>query len=87
VSPERGMRGGAAVAPGEAIVYTRYDREKSVVFNPQDFHRFVEPDSDLSEIVAARIEMSDLSLQAHRLESTPEGAIEDAAEIEAILGL
>jgi hypothetical protein len=76
-----------AVAPGEAIVYTRYAQEKSVVLHPEDFHRLEALDRDLAEIVAGRIEMSDLALEAHRSESTPGTAIEDPAQIAAILGL
>jgi hypothetical protein len=75
------------VAPGEAIIYTRYDREKSVVMNPEDFHRLADLDRDLAVLVSGRIRMSDLALEAHLHESTPGTAIEDPAEIEAILGL
>jgi hypothetical protein len=77
-----------AVAPGEAIVYTRYDKEKSVVVNPEDFHRLASLDRDLTEVTSGRrIEMSDLALEAHLMESTPGTAVEDPAQIEAILGL
>ncbi len=76
-----------AVAPGRAIVYTRYDKEKSVVVNPEDFHRLASLDNDLAELASDRIEMSDFALEAHRLEGTPGTPIEDPAEIEALLGL
>jgi len=76
-----------AVAPGRAIVYTRYDEEKSVVINPDDFHRLATLDSDLAELALEPIEMSDLALEAHRLEGTPGVPVEDPARIEALLGL
>lgn len=76
-----------AVVPGTAIIYTRYDAEKAVVMNPVDFHRLADLDRDLAEVVASRIEMSELAVEAHLDESTPGTAIEDPAEIEAILGL
>ncbi len=76
-----------SVGPGEAIIYTRYGREKSVAMNPEDFHRLAGLDRDIAEIADGQIEMSDLALEAHLDESTPGAAIEDPAEIEAILGL
>jgi hypothetical protein len=77
-----------ALDRGEAIIYTRYDSEKTVAMNPDDFHRFAALDEDLTEIAAAqRIPLSDFALEALRAEATPGEAIEDPAEIEAILGL
>lgn len=40
------------VAPGTAIVFTRYEEEKSVVLHPADFRRLVELDEALAEISA-----------------------------------
>jgi len=77
-----------ALERGEAIVYTRYDKEKTVAMNPDDFHRFAQLDEDLSEIGATqRLPLSDLALEALQAEAAPGHAIEDPAEIEAILGL
>ncbi len=75
------------VQPGKAIVYTRYEEEKTVVMNPQDFHRLAGLDEALAEIAAERIEMSDLVLKAHRLEDEPGEPIEDPAAIRALLDL
>ena len=75
------------VPPGKAIVYTRYDEEKSVVLNPEDFHRLVELDEALTEIVKDRLVLSDLARRAHQLEDTPGSAIEDPTEIKTLLGL
>ena len=69
-------------------MYTRYDDEKTVAMNPNDFHRFAQLDEDLTEIAAAqRLPLSDLALEALQAEATPGAAIEDPAEIEVILGL
>jgi hypothetical protein len=77
-----------ALAPGEAIVYTRYDKEKTVAMNPDDFHRFAQLDEDLREVGATqRLPLNDLALEALQAEATPGRSIEDPAEIEAILGL
>jgi len=76
-----------SVPPGEAIVFTRYDEEKSVVMHPDDFHRLVALDDALADVVFAGIEMSDLALEAHRVEDTPTRPLEDAAEIRAALRL
>lgn len=75
------------VPPGRAIVYTRYEEEKTVVMNPQDFHRLAALDEALAEIAAERLEMSDLVLEAHRLEDEPGEPIEDPAAIKTLLGL
>ncbi|MHB1244702.1 MAG: hypothetical protein ACYC1P_15085 [Gaiellaceae bacterium] len=76
-----------SVPPGTAILYTRYDEEKSVVMNPQDFHRLAALDADLADLSLDRVEMSELALEAHRLEDTPGAPIEDASRIEALLDL
>lgn len=76
-----------AVPPGRAIVYTRYDEEKSVVMNPQDFRRLAALDGDLADLSLDRNELSELVLEAHRLEDTPGAPIEDASRIEALLDL
>jgi hypothetical protein len=68
-------------------VYTRYDEKKSVVMNPEDFHRLVALDDALAAVVSDATGMSDLALEAHRLEDTPGTPVEDAAEIRALLGL
>lgn len=57
------------------------------MINPEDFHRLATLDGDLAELAVERVEMSDLALEAHRLESTPGSPIEDPVEIEALLGL
>jgi hypothetical protein len=76
-----------SVPPGKAIVYTRYEEEKTVVMNPDDFHRLTALDQALADIAADPPEMSELALKAHELEDTPGAAIEDPAEIKAHLGL
>lgn len=76
-----------SVPPGKAIVYTRYAEEKTVVMNPQDFHRLAELDEALAELTADRPGMSELALRAHELEDAPGTAIEGPAEIKALLGL
>jgi hypothetical protein len=76
-----------AASPGRAIVFTRYDEEKSVVLHPDDFHRLASLDETLAEIALPGIPMSELALEAHRLEDTPGTPVEDAAQIRALLGL
>jgi hypothetical protein len=76
-----------AVAAGEAIVFTRYDEEKTVVMHPDDFRRLSELDADLTEVTAGRAELSELTLEAHRLEDTPGTPVEDPERIKALLGL
>jgi len=76
-----------SVPPGRAIVYTRYDQEKSVVMNPQDFHRLAALDEALAEIVDDRPAFSELALRAHELEDTPAEPVEDPVQIRALLGL
>ncbi len=76
-----------SVSPGHAIVFTRYDEEKSVVLHPDDYHRLAALDEELAAIALRPLEMSELTLEAHRLEDTPGTAIEDAAQIKALLGL
>lgn len=75
------------VPRGKAIVYTRYDEEKSVVMNPEDFHRLVELDEALGGISDDRPGLSDLAREAHDLEDTPGEPLEDPAAIKALLGL
>jgi hypothetical protein len=76
-----------SVSPGRAIVFTRYDEEKSVVLHPEDYHRLAALDEELAAIALRPIGMSELVLEAHRLEDTPGTPIEDAAQIKALLGL
>ena len=77
-----------AVEPGRAIVYERYGEEKTVAVNPDDFHRLAQLEADFDEITAAdHIPLDDLALEALLDEARPKQAIEDAAQIEAILGL
>ncbi len=71
--------------PGHAVMLTRYGKERSVVLNPEDFHRLTELDDALSEI--EQITPSELALRAHQLEDTPGHPIEDAEQIDQILGL
>jgi hypothetical protein len=65
-----------SVPPGTAIVYMRYDEEKTVVMNPQDFHRLTALENDLAEVASNRIAFSALGLKA-ALEDTPAKTIED----------
>lgn len=76
-----------SVPPGRAIVYTRYDEEKTVVMNPQDFRRLTALDEALAAVVFDRPEISELALKAHALEDTPGQAVENPAEINTLLGL
>ena len=76
-----------SVPPGRAIVYTRYDEEKSVVMNPQDFYRLAALDEALAEIVDDGAALSELALKAHELEDMPGEPVEDPVEIKALLGL
>ena len=76
-----------SVPAGTAIVYTRYGEEKSVVLNPQDFHRLSALDHDLEELAFDRPTLSELALKAHALEDTPGSPIEDPDVIKALLGL
>lgn len=77
-----------AVTPGTAIVFTRYEEEKAVVLHPADFQRLVELDEALADIsVGGQPEVSELVRKAHQLEDEPGAPIEDAAKIEALLGL
>jgi hypothetical protein len=76
-----------AVPPARAIVYTRYDEQKRVVINPDDFHRLAALENDLAEIVSDRLALSELAPVAHRLEDTPGTPIEDPTRINALLGL
>lgn len=76
------------VPPGKAIVYTRYDEEKTVVMNPEDFHRFVEIDDVLAELMSADpVHVTELVRKAHELEDEPGVSTEDPAAIKALLGL
>jgi len=76
-----------SVPPGKAIVFTRYDEEKTVVMNPEDFHRLAALDEALAEVSLGSIEMSDLALKAHELEDTPATPVEDPEAIQALLDL
>lgn len=75
-----------SVAPGRAIVFTRYDEEKAVVLNPADFRRLAELDNDLEELSHSS-GPSDLVLEALELEDRPGTPIEDPARIKTLLGL
>ncbi len=74
-----------APPPGHAVVFTRYDKECSVVLNPQDFHRLAELDAALAEI--ERIIPSELALRVHQIEDAPGSPIEDAEQIDRLLAL
>jgi hypothetical protein len=66
-----------AVPPGTAIVFTRYDQEKAVVVNPEDFRRLSALDHDLEALAADRPTFSGLALEAHVIEDTPGTPIEE----------
>jgi hypothetical protein len=76
-----------SVPVGKALVFTRYDEEKAVVLNPEDFHRLVAVDRDLAEVAADAPELSELARKAHELEDRPGTPIEDPDRIRALLGL
>ena len=76
------------VEAGEAIVYTRYEKEKTVAVNPDDFRRLAQLEVDLDEISASdHIALDDFALEGLIEEARPKQPIEDAAQIEAVLGL
>ena len=76
-----------SVQRGRAIVVTRYDEEKAVVLNPDDFRRLAALDRDLDEVAGSPLEMSEVAAKAHAIEDVPGTAIEDPAEIKRLLGL
>jgi len=76
-----------AVPAGTALVFTRYDEEKAVVLNPDDFHRLSALDSDLDALSTDRPILSELALKAHALEDTPGAPVEDPDTIRMLLGL
>lgn len=76
-----------SVPVGTALVFTRYDEEKAVVLNPEDFHRLSALDHDLEEVSSDRPALSELALKAHALEDQPGLPLEDPARIKALLGL
>ena len=76
-----------SVPVGKALVFTRYDEEKAVVLNPQDFHRLSALDHDLEELSSDPPLLSELALKAHALEETPGTPVEDPNQIKALLGL
>lgn len=76
------------VEEGEAIVYTRYADEKTVAVNPADFHRLARLEDDLDGLgISDHIPLDDVALEGLLEEARPKRPIEDAARIEAILGL
>lgn len=75
-----------APPPGQALAFTRYEKEQAVVLNPQDFHRLAALDAALEQ--DDRLVPSDLARRAHAEEDRPAGpAVEDPARIKTILGL
>ena len=76
-----------SVPVGTALVITRYDEEKAVVLNPQDFQRLSSLDQDLEELISDPPALSPLALKAHALEDTTGAPIEDPTQIKALLGL
>jgi hypothetical protein len=76
-----------SVPVGTALVFTRYDEEKAVVLNPQDFHRLRALDHDLEELAGTHATLGDLALKAHEIEDRPGTPVEDPDEIKALLGL
>ena len=75
------------VASGHALIVTRYDEEKAVVMNPEDFHRLTALEEALALVTASRTSMNDLVLKAHRLEDEPGVPIEDPDELRTLLNL
>jgi hypothetical protein len=76
-----------AVPIGTAVVFTRYDEEKVVVLNPDDFHRLDALDRDLEELTSGSPALTELALKAHALEDAPGVPVEDPDTIRALLGL
>lgn len=77
-----------AVPRGKAIIFTRYDEEKAVLLSPRDFHRLAALDEAIEEIGSADSPpLSELALEAHRLEDEPGEPLEDPSAIKALLGL
>ena len=75
------------VAPGRAVIVTRYEQEKAVVLSPADFHRLAALDDALEEIAAGEQPgLSALARKAHRLEDEPGAALEDRGALERLLG-
>lgn len=68
-------------------MFTRYNEEKAVVLNPQDFHRLHALDHDLEEVSSAQPALSALAVKAHKIEDRPGTPVEDPDEIKALLGL
>src|SRR2546428_13079035 len=74
------------VPRGRAIVYTRYEEEKTVVMNPEDFHRLAALDAALAEISAAgQLELSELVLKAPQARTPPGRPIEAPAPTKPLL--
>lgn len=69
------------------MVYTRYDREKAVVVNPEDFHRLSALDHDLGELSHDDSGLTRVALEAHAIEDRPGTPVEDPVAIRALLGL
>lgn len=77
-----------ALEEGRALVVTRYDEEKAVVMNPRDFRRLLALDGALDAIQAIDAPaLTQLVLEAHRLEDEPDEPVEDPNAIRALLGL
>lgn len=77
-----------ALAEGRALLVTRYDEEKAVVMNPEDFRRLAALDAALETLRGADAPaLTTLVLEAHRLEDEPDQAVEDPAAIKVLLGL
>lgn len=77
-----------APSEGQALVVRRYAEDKAVVMNPQDFRRLAALDAALDTLRASDLPaLTELALEAHRLEDEPEEAVEDPAAIRALLDL
>ena len=76
-----------SVPAGTAVVYTRYDEEKTVVMNPADFHRLAELEDEIRELAGSGGSLTDLVVRAHQLEESPSEPVEDPEAIKALLGL
>jgi hypothetical protein len=75
-----------AVEAGQAIVFTRYDEDRSVVLSPSDFERLAAIDEALDVTIGDRPTAGELAEAARRLEDEPGESLEDAAAIARLLG-
>jgi PHD/YefM family antitoxin component YafN of YafNO toxin-antitoxin module len=77
-----------SVRRGRAVVVTRYNRERSVIVNPDDFRRLAELEDALDVIFSDdRMGMTELAAKAQRLEDSPGAPVEDPDRIKKLLDL